>query len=94
MTRGTRFIWRLLTLLGVATFFEGYDFNIITVAMGPGGDQPSSRRLSVDRGQAGSASSAGDWAKARAISAIRWSACTGFWTKSKILALLSASLES
>lgn len=27
--------FRLLTLLGVATFFEGYDFNIITVALKP-----------------------------------------------------------
>jgi MFS family permease len=27
--------WRLLTLLGAATFFEGYDFNIITVALKP-----------------------------------------------------------
>jgi MFS transporter, putative metabolite:H+ symporter len=27
--------WQLLTLLGVATFFEGYDFNIITVALKP-----------------------------------------------------------
>jgi len=27
--------WRLLTLLGVASFFEGYDFNIITVALKP-----------------------------------------------------------
>lgn len=27
--------WQLLTLLGAATFFEGYDFNIITVALKP-----------------------------------------------------------
>lgn len=27
--------WRLLVLLGAATFFEGYDFNIITVALKP-----------------------------------------------------------
>lgn len=27
--------WRLLALLGAATFFEGYDFNIITVALKP-----------------------------------------------------------
>ena len=27
--------WRLLWLLGAATFFEGYDFNIITVALKP-----------------------------------------------------------
>jgi putative MFS transporter len=27
--------WRLLILLGAATFFEGYDFNIITVALKP-----------------------------------------------------------
>ena len=27
--------WRLLALLGAATFFEGYDFNVITVALKP-----------------------------------------------------------
>lgn len=27
--------WQLLILLGIATFFEGYDFNIITVALTP-----------------------------------------------------------
>ena len=27
--------WRLLVLLGAATFFEGYDFNVITVALKP-----------------------------------------------------------
>ena len=27
--------WRLLTLLGFASFFEGYDFNIVTVALKP-----------------------------------------------------------
>ena len=27
--------WRLLLLLGVASFFEGYDFNIVTVALKP-----------------------------------------------------------
>ena len=27
--------WRLLMLLGAATFFEGYDFNVITVALKP-----------------------------------------------------------
>lgn len=27
--------WRILVLLGAATFFEGYDFNIITVALKP-----------------------------------------------------------
>jgi MFS family permease len=28
-------VWRLLILLGVTSFFEGYDFNIITVALKP-----------------------------------------------------------
>jgi putative MFS transporter len=31
----TSYHWQLLTLLGVVTFFEGYDFNVITVALKP-----------------------------------------------------------
>src|SRR5579884_335464 len=27
--------WRLLALLGAASFFEGYDFNVITIALRP-----------------------------------------------------------